>query len=147
MPYITQLYCNVIILPTEDWTNLYMNTKSKKLGFINIKTPANLQKEANYNKNQHIYFLSKREIPINGYGWHEVIPDEIHKMEFGFKDPENYNQLYKVEASTDASLGLPVISESFIKDYSQHSESMSKIIVELWDDVLNISKIYYHFKQ
>lgn len=136
-----KLKCQVVILPTAEKaspSNLYLrNNKELQYGF---------KKETLTSKQpQHLYFVSEREIKEDDW----VLCDErMHIL----SDPEYWigkvkkiknNWIFveegqgenpewtkKIEASTDPSLGLPLIPQSFIKKYVKKQGNIKKVMIE-----------------
>ena len=109
-------------------------------------------------KTYHMYFLSKEKIE---YGDYYCVPEDkfIGKcneaLESNLSANKEHNEYhYKVEASTDSSLGIPVIPVAFLKQYEKELGEIKEIelsATELYDfkegDKLEvISDVYGHKK-
>ena len=58
----------------------------------------------------------------------DVIIDTEGKVRYTNCDP---HQVYRIEASTDKSLGLPLIPQSFVKEYTQKQGKIDKVYLKL----------------
>jgi hypothetical protein len=94
----------------------------------NIKGLSLRQMATQCNMHQHLYLVSDREIKEGDW---VLATDENHvrviaPFQFGFKQGEQ-----KVEATTDKSLGLPLIPQSFIEEYVQKQGKIDKVKIQM----------------
>lgn len=120
----TKLKCKVVMLPTEKAVNLY---KHKDKGLMLL---APLKHEINcYNgSNQHLYFTSDREISVGDLSlWKsEIVRATSSLLTVG----------QRIEATTDPTLELPLIPQSFIEKFVEKQGEIKEVMVEMCDRAL-----------
>lgn len=119
----------IVIIPTENITNILKSDKEKNLSYVP-------NGESFGYTNQHLYIVDNSEKYIPEYSTilrpDNVIIKRITGLAYeGYINSESY-ATKKIIASTDPSLGLPLIDEEFIREY-----------VKLQGDV-EIEDIEYH---
>jgi len=117
---------NVVMLPTEKASHLYILNKELKFGFYNQKS----KPEWTDLINQHLYITSDEEIKEGDWYYNNhynsvALCTSIHAL--------NRNNQFKIIATTDTSLELPQLSQSFIKTYIEaynNGKVIDKVMVE-----------------
>lgn len=109
--------CKVVMLPTEGKSHIcFLTAKGKEwndLRYSNIECPIILDSE-----NQHLYVLSDDVDDIQKYDW--VLNPKHNSV---YQWIENADKTFdridarKIMATTDKSLGLPVLDYDFIQNY------------------------------
>lgn len=131
--------CNVVLLPQnkKGWdkgeiitlspTELDIAKADSSSGLYNTVAPDNFVYQA-----QHLYFCSDDEIK-EGDWFINIITNRI----FGpatYADVENRRDgkdyMVKVVASTDSSLGLPLIPQSFLQEYVRSNGNIKEVWLE-----------------
>lgn len=131
--------CKVILLATDKYPALLKSTMSDKMyGMYNCaqRMPHSLH---------HLYFVSDEEIQVGDWIYDTVLMNRVEKAV--------YDNTYltrdwkKVVATTDKSLQLPSIPESFLKEYVEKNGSINEVEIEYtclkhyWKDRSNIDNI------
>lgn len=119
-----ELICRSVMLITSTFSSkeqiLWKNSNGHIL-FTCSSTPAGLQP-------QHLYLVSDREIKIND----KYINTFTDKIEKNDSNEEGIDDIYKkIEATTDKSLGLPLIPQSFIEEYAQKQGKIDKVKIHI----------------
>lgn len=84
--------------------------------------------------NQHLYLTSNREIE-EGNWMHDKRDNYVGKASGHRMHPDYEKAHYRrIEATTDKSLGLPLIPESFIKEWVEKQGKIEYIYIALKDD-------------
>lgn len=118
--------CRPVILPTQDIIEQPGLRKSRKMGILSIGT---LQGSlGNIWESQHLYLVSDREIKEGDW---DYLPStgkirKRHSLTYTYIPGERL-----VEATTDKSLGLPLIPQSFIEEYVQKQGKIDKVKIKL----------------
>jgi hypothetical protein len=81
---------------------------------------------------QHLYFVSDRE----GKGPY-IDLDDLHD---GIRYPDSEGNMWNasnkvIEATTDKSLGLPLIAQSFLEGYVQRKGEIKEVWIDMYDDL------------
>lgn len=96
----------------------------------NVEAPpphlsTNIQSLKNY---WYLYLVSDREIKIND----KYINTFTDKIEKNDSNEEGIDDIYKkIEATTDKSLGLPLIPQSFVEEYAQKQGKIDKVKIHI----------------
>lgn len=117
---------NVLMLSNKDGL-IYLGNEDKDLGLSSTGSYS----EFHYNK-QHLYFTSSEEIKVGD--WSIVTYLDTNKQEAVYNTAGGIIA-EKVIATTDKSLGLPLIPQSFIEEYVKSSGEIKE--VELLPDYMN----------
>jgi hypothetical protein len=121
--------CQVVMLPTENMSKLVRQISTSKL-FFNLGYSV----KSGLAQPQHLYFTSNEEIKEGDWFYHGV-SKALKKADAEdvrlYKDGFRYAS--KIVASTDSSLGLPAIPESFLKQYVAANGKIDKVKLELVD--------------
>jgi len=98
--------------------------------------------------NKHLYIISDAEIQKGDWIYNETT-NRIHQVivaeknavycKADFKFSKQYNNYHKIIATTDPSHKLPLIPQSFIKEYTENN-NIDEILVE-YDEYKDISVI------
>jgi len=118
--------CKVLLLPTKD----------RKAGIYNSILFGLIYKEDATDKQDwqpmHLYFVSEEKI-ISG-DWYITVQGSVFKSKCGTAHPVYSDR--KIIASTDSSLRLPMISESFARHYVHCSGTITDVELEMvrWVD-------------
>ena len=137
-----KLKCRVIMLLTENESNLFIKTNSVLPLEFNIHLPLTGIKYKGW-KYQHLYFISDREIKEGD--WFIFQNLEIRKCidvdgkfincrsNSSTKDFTSVHSDFcsKIEASTDPSLNLPLIPQSFIEEYVAKQGKIDEAMIEM----------------
>ena len=139
-----KLKCKVVMLATEK-SNLFQQTRDIwgsptvcKLSYSDNQTyidniylvnsgraATNAQDKYNF---YHLYFISDEKIQIGDY---YTIYDSMSIHKAGGMNQQWYNEMCKkVVASTDSSLSLPMIPESFVKEYIETNGEINEVFIE-----------------
>jgi len=120
--------CKVVMLPTNNNYKgiLIKDDDSNLLGFNKEYGLSSILKS--YTP-QHIYFTS--EDAIEQGDWY-IQPEGLRKSAAKTDTCAFPKDSYKVVASTDSSLGLPMIPESFIRDYVELSGAITEVYLGVW---------------
>lgn len=124
--------CKVVMLDTKDSTVLAFNFKSNEL-FIPIFNSLN-HKECTY---KHLYILSDDEIKEGDYvydGKYNLpnIDHEVYKWSYeNWIESPDFEDMKcsKIIASTDTSLGVLLLDETFIKQYVE-ANGFDEVLIE-----------------
>jgi len=115
-------FCKVIMLPTKDRSSLGVNEN---------QIPNGRYDPAVYHEAQHLYLVSEREIKEGDWC---IYPNRIiGKLSHPY-DGKTFINSKKIEATTDPSLGLPVIPQSFIEEYVAKQGNVKEVMVEMMND-------------
>jgi hypothetical protein len=144
------LKCKVVMLTTNKNNtigSIVKRSSDNKLAIINVLT----QNDPQECVSQHLYLISNRAIQVydwcidkfNQLGQFKFITKKENPMllndSFGFvfgnktcfTDNIEAHKLKKVEATTDPSLNLPLIDQSFIEDYVKVNGKIDKVYIEM----------------
>lgn len=137
----TKVKCKVVMLPTDN-PNYSANNANQlgkyKNGTLLFCKGFDKEIESIYQP-QHLYIVSNEKIKEGGY----VYIGNIEENPFNsfveiITDKSNINIAnelgFKVIASTDKSLGLPLVSEDFIKAYCKVEGKIDDVMVEYNND-------------
>ena len=121
---MSKLKCNTFILPTEDKTNLTLGIS------MDWNIPGQMR-----GTNFHLYFLSNRQAKDNDW----IIPKCEPRLPWQFSTtpkPIPYwcglkETYWKIEATTDKSIGIPIIDEIIQLIYCERKETMTEILIEM----------------
>lgn len=114
------LKCKVVMLPTKGCSTLYIGNNGKIYN----------QSQIPFSGNQHLYLTSDREIKMDD--WYIDNTNAVRKCIVDDKDYWARRTNYKkVEATTDASLGLPIIPQSFIGKYVSAQGKIDAVNIEM----------------
>jgi len=156
--------CKVVMLPTgkdkrvnhilkvnSEWTSKYPSSrvmpKDEELYFgkkdSNIGMDAttictnNLQYWNGYLVPQHLYFISNEEIKEGDWVYH-YLNNELYQL-FGIYKlyPVKLEFIKKIVATTDPSLGLPAIQQSFLKKYVTAQGKIDEVELEMEEHPMN----------
>lgn len=120
-----KLLCSVVMLPIND-----IGRKKGQLcltGMGTLLISDNTISPSMY-KAQHLYLVSAREIKEGDCYWNSINARAYKNAEAGEYDPI----FKKIEATTDPSLGLPLIPSSFIEEYVQKQGKIDKAYIEIY---------------
>ena len=151
-----KLKTKVVMLPTEKAIELDNDSKVNR--FQKYLTLGKLSNELRYDipfwidnsiEIQHLYFVSEREIEVGDWFLsdgrlsksfppmynvekcididNEWIYGNINGKDLG----NNPNFSLKIEATTDPSLNLPLIPQSFIKEYVEEQGEIDEVMIEI----------------
>ena len=137
---IKLLKCSVIMLPTEDVAKLGSLAIGKFKGLFQYKSKREIEEYMdnirNEDKPQHLYLGSSCSeikegdwvinLHVKNCIW-QADEDAVFWHTFGAPDPK----WLKVEATTDKSLNLPSIPQSFIEEYVSKQGEIKEIVLEL----------------
>lgn len=76
---------------------------------------------------QHLYLVSDKEIKKGDYYWNSITGK-------GYKNADNgtYDKIFKkIEYTTDPSLGLPLIPQSFVEEYVQKQGKIEYVYIDM----------------
>lgn len=126
------LTCRVIMLPTPKpqmggLVRLSRDlTSTIKAGAIGIYNDDRI--DVGLWNPQHLYFVSGREIKHG-----EAFYENTDILGVGFWNDQRADRLncFKIEASTDSSLRVPLISKDFINEFMQSRGSIKSVLVDL----------------
>lgn len=148
--------CEVAILPTKGGIRISKDTK-KLLVLEDTELKLESWGVVHVGKPQHLYFICDDELKENDWFISDVPePNEVLKCK-GFGD---YNSVYsdelsthkmncfKIVATTDESLGLPLIPQSFVEDYVEAKGEIGqvKIKMELTNHGYEKGKVDHEYK-
>lgn len=134
------LECTVIILPTEKHAvgRLCMLDIPKLLSIVQENSMLSNNPDNQAWKPYHLYLVSDREIEDNQWYLREgryLLNCRDQKEAQAAKHNHvdyPFNRLgVKIEATTDPSLGLPLIPQSFIEEYVQKQGKIDKVRIKL----------------
>lgn len=155
-----KLLCSVIMLPTNEvpsypWLSKLQHDKfDRKKGWITMMIHEDHNLEL-----QHLYLVSDREIKEGDYvvdQWYKENVMLVSKIEHTYGlDPEEHRgakehhtftdkrtnyihhifQHRKIEATTDKSLGLPLIPQVFIQEYVKQQGEIDKVYIQFYHRV------------
>ena len=154
-----KLKCKIVMLPTEKatWPNcLWLNKIS---GILHLDTsynhkPQTIDPIGDGILPQHLYFVSEREVIINDYYIVELYSIGNSRTSIGFRVEQcesiidvcwvnnitgdktrHIKNCFKVEATTDPSLNLPLIPQSFIEKYVEKQGEIDEVMIEIIEDI------------
>jgi len=123
--------CNVIILPTDGKSDIYFNYL-----VLSLSLHGNIAQNDGDKVPQHLYITSDEEIKERDWYWNNtresVVQCKYSRVELSSKD-------VKIIATTDPSLNLPQIPQSFISLYIEEynaGRKIEKIWVEYHHDYI-----------
>jgi hypothetical protein len=127
-----KLECRPVLLPTTLQTvnereehTLWTNTKGQILHTHTSQLHSLIP--------QHLYFVSNRDIGKDEWFWasdrNQIFQNKFQKTSI----KEGFPFYYKIEASTDSSLGLPGIPQSFIQEYVAKQGKIDKVYISIYD--------------
>ena len=129
----------IVMLPTKEASCIVlMNTGEL---YYKNNYSVNHEKER---VNQHLYFLSDEEIKVGDWYYNTAVKEEhlsysnyIEKCEYNHEaiacNNINLPKCYKIIASTDKSLGLPLPTDEFIKEYCK-AGGIGEVMIEYYND-------------
>lgn len=123
-----KLKCKVVMLPTEKASYLTHRAADGELMY-SYKLFANHGETIN--TNQYLYFTSKREIKegdffLDGTTIYST-PNERTLKAINVDD----RACFKIEATTDPSLELPLIPQSFIEKYVEKQGKIDEVMIDI----------------
>lgn len=120
-----KLKCRVVMLPTDNKSHI---SKGKDVILYHIKP---LSKVTETYTPQHLYFLSDEKIQVGDfYIYPELSGNNVWTNKETILDKQDYPGAMKVIASTDESLKLPLIPDSFIEEYVEANGKIDAVIIE-----------------
>jgi hypothetical protein len=128
-----KLKCKVVMLPTEKASPLVYNNSEE--GLFCVKGIGILAKHRMGNcTNQSLYFVSNREIKedvsaMDYYIDSRVVDTPIVSRTYLHRDKIDF--CAKIEATTDPSLDLPLIPQSFIEKYVEKQGKIEEVMIDL----------------
>lgn len=143
--FMKKLKCKVIMLPQpqqrSDFTILSKQLSNGKLVLSNGRIFGEVIP-------QHLYFISDRgskkgEWTLFGNSLNGELKDFIGGKPIKAKYDYGSNGIYnfKIEATTDKSLGLPIIPESFVEEFVKHQCKSAEVYIKM-NDALDIPDQY-----
>lgn len=123
---MNKLLCKPVMLSTKD-KSFFFETTNGEITLTSAIHPNYLNHNWNH---QHLYLVSDRE--IGPYEWfyasdHMSINKNEWKNSKALK--QEFPWYHKIEATTDKSLGLPLIPTSFIEEYIQKQGKIDKVYI------------------
>ena len=114
----------VIMLPTNDKTKLFIGKVSKQLQDLAIAD------KDDTTLNQHLYLVSNDEIKEGDYfiDYEEAIGRVVKDHITGFIENIQYP---KIMVSTNSSLNLTLIPDSFIKEYAAKEGKINEVYIDI----------------
>lgn len=125
--------CNVVMLPTEKASQVVLaGTINPILDFYGGYRRVKPTRE--YHQ-QHLYIITNDEIKEGDYFYADEYhtPEKAYNMESPLVNGFIQDHCKKIIASTDYTLGLPLIPEGFVKKYVELQGKIDKVMVEYWD--------------
>lgn len=145
----TKLRCNVVMLSTEEKAEEFVKTKNR-ICFDSHLKELTIVSYPNRHRMlpQHLYFTSKREIKE---GDNMLLKNNhpkgrlrkcfyIEEDQLMIDNPKDENrgygfckheEVWKIEATTDQSLGLPLIPQSFVEKYVEKRGNIKEVMIEM----------------
>ncbi len=125
----------VVMLPTEKESAIHL--RNKKLtsngslngaGKLQLFNPPliNIDKAYQYYNKQHLYIVSDEKIKEGDY-WFNSITKDIGISNFKLGIPLEWDSTLKIVSSSDRSLGLPLIHDSFLPPFIKAYNEGKKI--------------------
>lgn len=126
-----KLKCKVVMLSTEKASKLYKHTKHGLYLLADLPHGENT-----YNgTNQHLYFVSEREIKADDWFLNDLKEILKTKKEATLKAINSVDigekSWFKIEATTDPSLGLRLIPQSFVEKYVEKQGKIEDVLVDM----------------
>lgn len=119
----------VVIISTNTNSHIYKNMTNNRLGYVTGKYPEDLEQfpRQNGTQNQHLYILSNEDRKFGDY----FLRCHDNAICITNQNPDLMSK--KIIATTDKSLGLPIISTSFQEKYVRQynkGEPITDVMVE-----------------
>lgn len=93
------------------------------------------------NEINHLYFISHGKIKEGNWLYNDRPEIGIFKAGINHEYYTAMTGFNKVIATTDKSLNLPLISDSFVKDYVNSNGEIKEVDI-LWNDKFNVPVVY-----
>lgn len=143
------LKCQVVLLPTN-WREGVISifkTETEETLSIHKLQPPNSKITATYNIPHHIYFISNNPIKEGNwfYNTHSKRVEKCTLIILKPKSSSTRDVLFKIEATTDSSLGLSLIPQSFIEEYIKEEGNIKEVELSLIIDLDNPPEGYYTY--
>lgn len=129
------LICEVVMFPAKGESKL-LHDEKVGLEYSHVRSP-----DFNHAKAQHLYFTSRREIKEGdwfitktGVFQRDNESTKLGNVGVAMGDTALYNikgSAFRIEATTDPSLNMPLIHDEFIEEYAYSNGSLKEVEIKL----------------
>lgn len=133
------LKCKKVMLPTEKASPLVYNNVQEGLFCVGGKGILAKHRMGDCT-NQHLYFISNREIKKGDCAMIININDPNYGYTVRISCESNLNIYAKVESSTDSDLHVPLIPQSFLEKFVEKQGAIDEILIEMFERFLYIDE-------
>lgn len=129
-----KLKCKVVMLPTPEKEVGAILSQKRLDDSVVLYTGPHSTRNTAVLKNYHLYFISNREIKEGDFGLH-CLPEKetnytIVKCTKG--NAVSIQEWWRnIEATTNPSLGLPIIPQSFVEKYVAEQGKIKEVMIEM----------------
>ena len=125
------LRCSVVMLDASKASEitLIIMVGDGSLAYNSQKLNSSFDK---FNVNKHLYLISNREIKEGDWLYSNITNSFCQRINMA--DGYNKNVFKRIEVTTDTSLNLPLIPQSFIEKYVSVQGNIKEVMIEIVDN-------------